>query len=146
MEEGGFTLVKEGAQTLESKRKRVADGVHTTMLGITKEEAERLLRESLKKGKQVIGMDDEEVEVERDRIFKEDAESEALRGLNLQGFIQTGKSKMKIAKRQDIYAHQQREQRKQDLEKLQADFEVYKRRLAKRIEKDKNRQKALMRS
>ena len=35
MEEGGFTLVKEGAHTLESKRKRVGDGVHTTMLGIT---------------------------------------------------------------------------------------------------------------
>lgn len=35
MEEGGFTLVKEGAQTLESKRKKVGDGVHTTMAGIT---------------------------------------------------------------------------------------------------------------
>ena len=43
-----------------------------------------------------------------------------------------------------MYAFQEREQKKQDLEKLRDDFEVYKKRMTKRIEKDKNRQKALM--
>ena len=51
----------------------------------------------------------------------------------MEGFVQTGKARVKVQKKQDIYAFQQREQRKQELEKLQADFEVYKKRLAKKI-------------
>ena len=59
--QGKFTLVSEGAATLESKRKKVSDGMNTTMLGIKYEEAERLFRESLKKGNQIIGMDEDQI-------------------------------------------------------------------------------------
>ena len=39
MEHGGFTLVKEGDDNMASKKHKVADGINTTMLGITAEEA-----------------------------------------------------------------------------------------------------------
>jgi hypothetical protein len=39
MEDGGFTIVKEGDDNMVSKKSKVADGVNTTMLGISHEEA-----------------------------------------------------------------------------------------------------------
>lgn len=35
MTEGGFTLVQEGDDNMASKKHKVADGINTTMLGIT---------------------------------------------------------------------------------------------------------------
>lgn len=35
MEDGGFTLVREGAENVQSKKHKVSDGNHTTMVGIS---------------------------------------------------------------------------------------------------------------
>ena len=50
MEEGGFTIVEEGAQNMTSKKHKVSDGMVTTMHGITQEEGMRIYREQLKRG------------------------------------------------------------------------------------------------
>ena len=39
MEEGGFTIVKAGADTMKSVKAKVSDGKETVMLGISQEEA-----------------------------------------------------------------------------------------------------------
>ena len=39
MVDGGFTLVEEGDDNMASKKHKVADGINTTMLGITDTEA-----------------------------------------------------------------------------------------------------------
>jgi len=35
MMEGGFTMVEEGAEQIQSKKKKVSDGLITTMHGIS---------------------------------------------------------------------------------------------------------------
>ena len=92
MEDGGFTVVTTGSSVMQSKKAKVADGNHTTMLGISQEEAERIYREQVKKGMSVIGLTDEEAKKERVRILKEeDADhlqnSEAFAGINLKGLV-----------------------------------------------------------
>ena len=59
MKDGGFTLVEEGDANMLSKKHKVGDGVNTTMLGITQEEAQRIYRQTLKRGRDVYGDDDE---------------------------------------------------------------------------------------
>ena len=44
MENGGFTLVREGAGTVQSKKHKVSDGNHTTMVGISQEEMKKIYR------------------------------------------------------------------------------------------------------
>ena len=39
MEEGGFTLTKEGDDNIFSKKNKASDKINTTMLGISQEEA-----------------------------------------------------------------------------------------------------------
>ena len=73
-------------------------------------------------------------------MFKENQHSEAMKGLNVDGFINVPK----VKKSGNVYAHEQKLQRKKDLENLQSDFEKYKRILQKKMQKDKNRQNALM--
>ena len=58
MEDGGFTLVQEGDDNMLSKKHKVGDGVNTTMLGITQEEAQRIYRQTLKRGREVYGTED----------------------------------------------------------------------------------------
>lgn len=91
MEEGGYTLVTEGGSTMQSKKHKVADKYVTTMLGVNQEEAERVYRESLKRGQSIIGLSEEEARLERDRVFKEEHEGEALKGLNLSDFYDVKK-------------------------------------------------------
>ena len=61
------------------------------MLGVNQEEAERVYRESLKRGQSIIGLSEEEARLERDRVFKEEHESEAFKGLNLKDFYNVKK-------------------------------------------------------
>ena len=50
MIDGGFTLVEEGDDNMASKKHKVADGINTTMLGITESEANKIYRQTLKRG------------------------------------------------------------------------------------------------
>ena len=73
MEEGGFTLIQEGTENMNSKSKKhkMSDGLATTMLGISEEEAKKAYRMSILKGQQIIGLDQEEYEAERERVLEE---------------------------------------------------------------------------
>ena len=62
MEDGGFTLVREGADTIQSKKSKVSDGNHTTMVGISQEEMQKIYRQSLKRGVPIQGLDSDEEE------------------------------------------------------------------------------------
>lgn len=66
MEEDGFTLVEQGDDNIFSKKSKAADGVNTTMLGISKEEAENIYKETLKRGRYVIGAEADEMQGEMD--------------------------------------------------------------------------------
>ena len=61
MEEDGFTLVEQGDDNIFSKKSKAVDGVHTTMLGISKEEAENIYKETLKRGRYVMGAEADEM-------------------------------------------------------------------------------------
>ena len=56
------------------------------MHGISQEEAQRIYKNQLRRGTHIIGLSEEEAKEQRDKIFKEDKESEALQGLNLEQF------------------------------------------------------------
>ena len=58
MEEGGFTLVETGDSNMHSKKSKTADGMDTTMLGVSQEEAQNIYRQSLKRLR--LNSDDEE--------------------------------------------------------------------------------------
>jgi hypothetical protein len=44
MLDGGFTLVREGADNVQSKKFKASDGMNTTMVGISQEEGKRIYR------------------------------------------------------------------------------------------------------
>ena len=62
MKEGGFTLVTEGDDNIHSKKSKTDDGNHTTMIGIKREQADKIYQEYLKSGKIV----DEEAELQQE--------------------------------------------------------------------------------
>lgn len=108
MTEGGFTLVAEGDDHLHSKKAKVSDGNHTTMVGIKREHAEKILKETLEKGKYVDGASEDEEEVAAAQLKRQKkVDNTALYGLN------------------------EKVQKKQELEKLREDFEKYKKQMAK---------------
>ena len=141
MQDDGFTVVEQAGQKMASKRKKATDTMGETVHGISQEEAKRIYSEQLRRGKHIIGLSEEEIKAERERVFKEDRESEALKGLNLEAFYNPGKGGSKSS----LYAFEEREKKKADLEKLRSDFEGFKRQLAKRQAKDVNRERQLMR-
>ena len=103
--DGGFTIIEKGDTHIHSKKSKVDDGNYTTMLGIRQEEANEIYQEALKKGKTIIGLKgDEEAEKEQ--------ESGKLLGKRSANAM---------------YGFNQKAQRKQELEKLRSDFEMYKR-------------------
>lgn len=71
------------------------------------------------------------MKAERERLFKEEQGSEALKGLNVESFFNPGSGK-----KGGIYAFEQRENRKKELADLRDNFEGYKRLLAKRQAKE----------
>lgn len=72
MEDGGFTLVRDGAQNVMSKKHKVSDGNHTTMVGISQEEMKKIYRQSLKRGVPIQGLDSDEEEQERQKLQQEE--------------------------------------------------------------------------
>ena len=70
--EGGFTLVEEGAEVIQSKKKKGTDGMVTTVHGISQEEGSRIYREALKRGQSIGGLDSDEEREERAKILKLD--------------------------------------------------------------------------
>lgn len=75
MQEGGFTLVEDGAAHLSTKKHKVSDGMSTTMLGISQEESMRIYKEQLKKGMSIIGLNEEEEQAERKRILQDEVDA-----------------------------------------------------------------------
>ena len=57
MEEGGFTVIQTGDASMQSKKAKASDGMETTMLGITQDEAQRIYKESLQRGKSIVGLE-----------------------------------------------------------------------------------------
>ena len=152
MEDGGFTLVREGADTIQSKKSKVSDGNHTTMVGISQEEMQKIYRQSLKRGVPIQGLDSDEEEQERQKLDTEEAKW-ADTGfqhemVDIEGLPKLYNNHKKVKKEKEgsgLYAHQTKQSKKEELISLQTNFEEYKRRLAKKIQKDKNRQQQLMR-
>ena len=97
MEHGGFTLVKEGDDNMASKKHKVADGINTTMLGITAEEAQKIYRQTLKRGGQINGLEDD-----------------------------AGK-RQKTDVNMGLYKHQTKNLKKEELENLRENFDDLKR-------------------
>ena len=108
MEDGGFTVVDRGGNFMSSKKQKTKDEHETNVVhGISHEEAQRIYKEQLRRGSHIVGMTEEEIKAERERIFKEDRESEALQGLNLEQFRNI--PKVPKGKGTTIYAFEQRE-------------------------------------
>ena len=105
MQDDGFTVVDQAGQKMASKRKKAVDSMGETVHGISQEEAKRIYAEQLRRGKHIIGLSEEEIKAERERVFKEDRESEALKGLNLEDFYNPGKGGSKSS----LYAIEERE-------------------------------------
>ena len=115
MEDGGYTIVKEGDENMVSKKSKVADGVNTTMLGISQEEAERIYANTLKRGRFIAGYEPDEMEGEMDP--------------------KTKRQKLDLARTGEcFYQHDIKSIKKQELENLQENFEAIKRQLAKKME------------
>ena len=144
MEDGGFTLVQIASDNLASKTKKYKvtdESKTTTMLGISQKEADKAYRESLKRGQPIQGLDDEEYFRERERVLREEAaekneefitQAEALKKEGLPS-LYDGKrtNKKELMQHKMMYPHLKKEEKKKDLEALQQQFEVYKKRIAK---------------
>ena len=55
---------------MASKKHKVADGIYTTMLGITEAEAQKIYRQTLKRGGQIHNAEDDEDENKPSKIQK----------------------------------------------------------------------------
>ena len=105
MREGGFTLIEEGDDHIHSKKAKVDDGNHTTMLGIKREHAEKIMEEAVKKGKFIVGKNEDVPE-------------------NLP-------NKRRKTENGTLYGFVQKDVKKQELLKLREDFEMYKTQMSK---------------
>ena len=122
MEDGGFTLVREGADTIQSKKSKVSDGNHTTMVGISQEEMQKIYRQSLKRGVPIQGLDSDEEELERQKLDTEEAKW-ADTGfqhemVDIEGLPKLYNNHKKVKKEKEglgLYAHQTKQQKKDEL-------------------------------
>ena len=146
MQDGGFTLVREG-DNVYSKKFKVTDG-DATMVGISQEEGLRIYRQSLKRGQKIMGLDSDEEDLEREKMAKEENEDIPIKReeVEIPGLpkLYDDQKKSKTSEKKGMYAMQSKASKKEEIDNLRDNFEEYKRRLAKKLMKDQNRQKQLM--
>lgn len=95
----------------------------------------------------IQGLDSDEEEEERQKLDTEEARWEDTgfqhEMVDIEGLPKLYNNHKKVKKEKEgsgMYAYQTKQMKRDELESLQTNFEEYKRRLAKKIQKDKNRE------